>query len=509
MNNKLIKNEAKHNIKKNYFKNILVVFICTILISGGIGLSSKNILDIDISDSENIRILNKYSIKSNSEILDELIDKTSEYKELEKKVSEKYTHGVLSVLINEITYTKSVLFSILNNINRFLGGKVSAAAIILISNIILLLITLVLSVLEVGKKRYFIKHDKLLNPSVYECIYPYKKKKAFHLIYIIFIKNLYLFLWSFTIVGYFIKKYEYSMIPYLLAENPNISKKDAFRLSKDMTQGNKLNIFKLDVNLLLWKILGFLTFNILNIFFTNIYKETMYASIYVKLREKVKDKKLIDDDYIYGEDILDLLDLNIEKKTLIRNNNYDKKYSKENYILFFFIFCFIGWIWEVLLHLHSDGVFVNRGSLYGPWLPIYGCGGLLILILLKKFRKKPYLMFISSFILCGIVEYSTSWYLEVFRHLKYWDYTGYFLNINGRVCFEGLLIFGLGGCAFTYILAPIFDGLLNKIKLNIRRIICVILLTIFSIDFIYSTFVKPNTGKGITTDVNCVNCNNN
>ena len=68
-------------------------------------------------------------------------------------------------------------------------------------------------------------------------------------------KEIYLFLWSFTIIGFFIKLYEYSMIPYILAENPNISSKDAFTLSKELTNNQKFNMFKIDLTLLVYKIL--------------------------------------------------------------------------------------------------------------------------------------------------------------------------------------------------------------------------------------------------------------
>ena len=137
--------------------------------------------------------------------------------------------------------------------------------------------------------------------------------------------------------------------------------------------------------------------------------------------------------------------------------------------------------------------------MHGPWLPIYGWGGVLILFLLKKYRDKPFKLFISSTILCGIIEYITAWYLETFNNLKYWDYTGYFLNLHGRICLEGLLLFGIGGCGFVYLLAPLLDNLYKKIKPKIKTILCIILILLFSIDFIYSSIV-PNTGKGISQE---------
>ena len=116
-------------------------------------------------------------------------------------------------------------------------------------------------------------------------------------------------------------------------------------------------------------------------------------------------------------------------------------------------------------------------------------------------------MLISSIFLCAIIEYSTAWYLETFRHLKYWDYSGFFLNIDGRICLEGLIVFGLGSSIATYYLAPILDNIFNKINSYTKKIIILILVSIFIFDFTYSTFICSNKGEGITTNVEVVNDN--
>ena len=107
--------------------------------------------------------------------------------------------------------------------------------------------------------------------------------------------------------------------------------------------------------------------------------------------------------------------------------------------------------------------------------------------------------FLSTIILCGTVEYFTTLFLELTHNgQKWWDYSGYFLNLHGRICAEGLLVFALGGFAVVYLLAPLID---NKIKEKNSKIlvpICVLLVSLFSIDYIYST-KHPNTGEGITS----------
>ena len=496
-----IKKEAKKNLKHNYFKNVIVVFVCLWLLSGGFGFSTKNILNTNLSDIRAIETM-KQQGKTNSEIIDDLFEKMKREMTGQQKLSKKYTNGVLSYIINQVTSSYSAVFSVLNGINEFLGGKGSIAMVIIASNFVLILFrSFFVSVVEVGKNRYFLEQRRYLKTGIERVLYPYKKKKTLHLAMILFLKNIYLFLWSFTIVGFFVKYYEYKMIPYLLAENPSRSFREVFSLSKKMSDGHKLEFFKLDLSLLLYKVLGILTFNLTNIFFTNIYEETLYTEVYMNLkRTKNFSKELGNDSLLERDNYVDS-EYPEEKHKSVFSIDFLKNYSIDSYLLFFFTFSFVGWIWEVVLHLIQNGTFVNRGTLYGPWLPIYGYGGLAILILLKKWQKEPFKLFIAAVILCGIIEYGTAWYLETFKHLKYWDYSGYFLNLHGRICLEGLIVFGLGGCGFTYLFAPILDKYYQKISEKVRIFLIVVLLIAFAFDMAYSSFITPNTGEGITTEV--------
>ena len=187
-----------------------------------------------------------------------------------------------------------------------------------------------------------------------------------------------------------------------------------------------------------------------------------------------------------------------EKRGRIEMINYFRRYSVWSLLLMFFAFSFIGWLWEVSLHLITDGEFVNRGVLHGPWLPIYGCGGVLILVALNRLRARPLLEFVATVVLCGCVEYFSSLYLEIAHNgQRWWDYSGYFLNLNGRICAEGLLVFGLGGLAIVYVLAPILDNQVRRIPGKALVPVSLALAAVFVGDLAYSS-VHPNEGKGIT-----------
>ncbi|MCM1221168.1 MAG: putative ABC transporter permease, partial [Lachnospiraceae bacterium] len=74
------------------------------------------------------------------------------------------------------------------------------------------------------------------------------------------------------------------------------------------------------------------------------------------------------------------------------------------YALLFFSVAFIGWLWEVLLYFFTDHAFINRGVYRGPYLPIYGAGGLLLCFFLRRLKEKPFLVFLLSMLLCSVLE---------------------------------------------------------------------------------------------------------
>lgn len=147
-----------------------------------------------------------------------------------------------------------------------------------------------------------------------------------------------------------------------------------------------------------------------------------------------------------------------------------------------------------------DGAIINRGTTWGPWLPIYGVGGVMTLVLLKRFAAKPVHVFVFAYIGSGILEYTTGWALEQFRGVKYWDYSESLFNINGRVCLEVLTLFAVGACVILYIAAPAMDNLFRKIPKTPKVVLCVVLVALFAVDLVFSA-IYPKMGPGITMDV--------
>lgn len=170
-------------------------------------------------------------------------------------------------------------------------------------------------------------------------------------------------------------------------------------------------------------------------------------------------------------------------------------YTFFKYFLSFMLYAFIGWSVEVVLGLVQRKKFVNRGFLIGPYCPIYGFGMLLIFFLLKDYTDNFLVLFILSMVICLVLEYLTSYFMELIFKARWWDYSNKKYNINGRVCLEYAIFFGIGGTFIMYIVHPFVFNIINRFSNVGLLIVGIILLVIFLVDNIISFGVmsKINT----------------
>ena len=125
---------------------------------------------------------------------------------------------------------------------------------------------------------------------------------------------------------------------------------------------------------------------------------------------------------------------------------------------------------EVVGKLIEKKKFINRGFLIGPYCPIYGTGAILITFLLKKYVPDPFALFVMAILVCGTLEYLTSYVMEKIYHARWWDYSQRKFNINGRVCLNTIIPFGLLGMFIMYVSNPFLIGkieALPELELNI------------------------------------------
>ena len=171
-----------------------------------------------------------------------------------------------------------------------------------------------------------------------------------------------------------------------------------------------------------------------------------------------------------------------------------------NIVLQFFIFGFAGWCMEVILKYRQYHRFINRGFLTGPILPIYGFGVILITLVvgrLTSVESGVMTTFAISLVICGLVEYLTSFVLEKIFHARWWDYSQKPMNLHGRVWIGNLVLFGLAGVAIIHIVNPVLFPALDRIPLNTRKVTAVVLLAIFAADLVISCFVLKLVKVGI------------
>jgi len=158
-----------------------------------------------------------------------------------------------------------------------------------------------------------------------------------------------------------------------------------------------------------------------------------------------------------------------------------------NLVLTFFIFSFGGWLFEGTISLIRDHELVNRGFFNGPYCPIYGEGAMLF-VLLTHWTDRPLELFFFGGLFACVLEYITSWAMEKIYKARWWDYSNWPFNINGRVCLYGFLTFGLFASLIPFMKNGI-DQLLALIPQNIQYYVTSGLVAVFAIDAIYTNHV--------------------
>ena len=484
------------------------------------------------------------------------------------------TNGVLAQIVNAVG--SGHLFTMLaQTVRQYIRSDAAVAGIFIIGSFLwfALIFIFLKNVYSAVVRRIFLEARVYPQVSFLDILHFAAVRKWIHASLVMLTAYIYQTLWSLTIIGGFIKMYSYYAVPYIVAENPAVSAREAIGLSRRMMNGHKMEAFLYDTTLLGWSLLGTVTFGITDLVYGNSYKMACRTEFYARIRElafsnSIKGIQVLNDRYLFEKadrilltetyfDVVDEItqiyetkkDLSGRKKKLadwlglwlgsreekkaydaqegrlFAIERYKKCMNQESYpqwlnplwkrkeleknsdftylrsytvwtlFLLFLAFSFAGWSWEVALHFMQTGQLVNRGTLHGPWLPIYGTGGVLVLILCSRFRKKPVLEFISAIILCGSLEYFSGLFLEMTYHTRWWSYDGYFLNLHGRICAEGLLVFGVGCCAVVYLLAPLFDYLIAQVKEKILMVTCLVLLVIYGSDMVYSR-ANPNMAEG-------------
>ncbi len=160
----------------------------------------------------------------------------------------------------------------------------------------------------------------------------------------------------------------------------------------------------------------------------------------------------------------------------------------ETYFWYFIVFSMVGYVCEVIYCSIPAKRFINRGFLQGPYLPVYGFGGLAVHLLLLPIAHAPLLVFLLGMLITSVIEYSAGFLLEILFHTRLWDYSGHRFHIRGRVCLKNSLLFGLLAMASLYLLHPMIERLLGNLSPLLRTLGAFGMLVLMAIDTTASAF---------------------
>ena len=296
---KELKNNARKVIKKNYWTAIVICFLIA-LFTGEFGTSIMGIFPTDdsmdpyyiISHPDTVFESNQTAkeneiLKKREEIVENLKTRKQNLNDTQLKIV-----TVIESYLNSMTKSQKFIFKISDSIKSFIIDKEILGIVLAVMSILSLVFSIfIANPLIVALRRYFIKARKKQNTKINVVLDIFKKDSWLRVAITMLLKDIFTLLWFLTIIGGFIKMYEYAMIPYIIGDNPKMKWKEAFKLSKQMMKGNKWKLFVLDLSFLGWEILSLFTFGLLNIFYVNPYKVATNVELYEVLKKYAIDNK--------------------------------------------------------------------------------------------------------------------------------------------------------------------------------------------------------------------------
>ncbi len=513
---KKARGSMKHNMKRMISVCFLIAMLTTAYTSSTFFIHHYNSNGYDLSFSE------LTGNAPTSQIIEDTLEQL-----MNKRIP--VFHSVIgffsTLLIDLYISGRSIIFSIIKAIHTLLFRKFEWASAFVLAGVLLAVLYqyLIANVLFIGEKRFFLEAKNYHSTKISKIFYLFKLRFTKNPVWIMFCRSIYQALWNLTIIGGFIKHYEYSMIPYILAENPAIDRSEAFHLSKKLMRGNKLHLFRMHLSFLHWKVLSFFTLGLVNLIFTNPYITATDTELYLVLRKKYVRSRLPGYEQ-FNDPIIDVVPS--EDELLISKALYDDSegpYSKISYfdpdqypvflysiqppksaihsawnknrvydfptcVFIFFTFSIFGWLFETCMFLTREGVFSNRGLLIGPWIPLYGFCGLLILKFVQRISHLPILSFLSIMTIYSVVEYFFDWIMKFNQKLININYHGYFMTLNSHTFLGGSIFFALVGCALLYYLAPKCADYFLSLSKKWNYIILSTLSILFIADLVVTLF---------------------
>ena len=170
-------------------------------------------------------------------------------------------------------------------------------------------------------------------------------------------------------------------------------------------------------------------------------------------------------------------------------------YTFPQWLLFFYIYCFIGWIIESTIVSFELKKFVNRGFLRSPFLPLYGFGAFVILFMSLPVKESPLLVYIFGMIGTTVLEYLIGFLMDSCLKMKYWDYSNQKFNYKGRICLTSSLFWGFLSLFLTFGLHKVVEKFVLGISASLTYIIIIVISVILVSDFVYAVRTALDVNK--------------
>ena len=161
-------------------------------------------------------------------------------------------------------------------------------------------------------------------------------------------------------------------------------------------------------------------------------------------------------------------------------------YTLAQWLLFFFFYCFFGWCFESAYVSGKQARFVNRGFMYGPFLPIYGSGAVMMLVVSSPFQDHLLAIYFAGLVGATLLEYVTGTVMEALFHVRYWDYSNQRFQYKGHICLSSSVAWGF----LTLFLTQLLHKPVEQLICGFSDRVCMVLASVIGVtalvDFILS-----------------------